>query len=78
MDESDMEKELREIEEEEEILSTYGEKSIEYQFDDFRKRYRNFSQNIRTLLIIIILIGITQTGLMVAILLWIRDILFNL
>ena len=81
MDESEMEKELREIEAEEEILSNYDEESIEYQFVDFNRRNKSFTQNTRALIIFLIVIGLTQTGLMIGILsvlLWIRDFLPNL
>ncbi|NHK32265.1 MAG: hypothetical protein FK730_13000 [Asgard group archaeon] len=78
MKESEMEKELREIEAEEEILSNCDEESLEYQFVEFNRRNKSFTQNTRTLIIFLILIGLTQTGLLIGILyilIWIKDYL---
>ncbi|NHJ48970.1 MAG: hypothetical protein FK733_14385 [Asgard group archaeon] len=65
MTESEMEKEMRQIEAEEEILDTQPDTSIEYQFVKFLKLYRKRSQSIRSLLFILTGMGIIAIGLLI-------------
>ena len=67
------EKELSEIEEE--IFDETNTATHKERFNIFRRNFRNHALSVRILIGILILSSITQTGLLIAILILLRDIL---
>ena len=72
---SSFEEDLKEVEEE--LLDEEGSASLETRFNVFRRNFKSHALSMRTFMVILILNGLVQTGLLIAILVWVIDIFRN-
>ena len=72
---SSFEEDLKEVEEE--ILDEEGAASLETCFNVFRRNFKSHALSMRTFMVVLILNGLIQTGLLIAILVWVIDIFRN-
>lgn len=66
------EEEIKEIAEE--IMDANDSASIETRFNVFRREFKNHALNVRIFMTVLIISSLIQTGLLIAILLWLIDI----